>query len=130
MQIVNDPLQTAANYKGMDEYAAQARLETEKQAMNAIRAKMENNGVSGARAPAPEDTVYVQGGKVLDKLDLLVMELGRGQVPMRRKQGVFRPRKLVVEVLRAYRIAPPPALIVRFDNNGHKTTFSAPLHTV
>jgi hypothetical protein len=63
-------------------------------------------------------------------LDSLAARLGRGAVPMRRKQGVFRPRKLAVIIALAFRTAPPPALVVRFDNNGIKTTFPAAFDAV
>lgn len=72
----------------------------------------------------------VVGGRRLDKLDALCMQIGQGQVPMRRKQGVFRPKKLAVIIALAFRIPPPPALVVRFDNNGIKTTFPAAFDTV
>lgn len=66
----------------------------------------------------------------LNTIDGLAYELGNGQVPMRRKQGVFKPTKLSVMVALAYRSEPPPALVVQFDNWGNKTTFPARLGTV
>lgn len=61
-------------------------------------------------------------------LDRLAAQLGVGQVRMRRKQGVFHPRRLVVLTALAHKYEPPPSLVVQFDNWGVKTTF--PMRTV
>ena len=55
-------------------------------------------------------------------IDVLADVLGIGQVPMRRKQAIFKPKAMAVVVALALRSTPPPALLVRFDSNGVKTT--------
>lgn len=59
----------------------------------------------------------------LTGLDKLSAQLSAGAVPMRNKQGIFKPSKITVATLMAHRIAPPPALVVQFNNRGEKTTF-------
>jgi hypothetical protein len=103
-----------------------------------IAQKLALNARVGAHATPVEETLYSADehkaicGRLaepddpfehLTGLDKLSAQLGVGQVPMRNKQGVFKPKRMALLVASALRIAPLPMLVVQFNNKGEKTTF-------
>lgn len=89
----------------------------------AMRTKLEGEFVD---LDWPKDVELHYGGRKLDQMDILAMRLGMGQVPMRNRRAIMRPKKLVVMLASAGVVSMPPALVVQFDNLGRKTTFAVP----
>lgn len=81
-------------------------------------------------ASGPNGGVHVNLESGLTSMDMLAIKLGYGQAPLRSKQGVFYPSRLVLRLAHGYHYTPPPALVVQFDKHGQKNTFAVPVNGV